>query len=870
MTHGNLTLQKGYWILQTTPHVRIKVKRLFLGVKDQGSVLTIKATPDTTEDMQWILSRYPHDTDFIVRDYMRLTVAASKERREKAERILHGSHVPLNLPLALPLREYQEQAVNLARLKPGLLIGDDLGLGKEQPVSEPTPTPGGWKRFGELQPGDLVFAANGQPTPVEAVFPQGVKAVYKVEFSDGSFARCGIEHLWQIETRSGRQAKAVSLAEILSRGLHEPNGKPRFWIPRQGAADFRRAILMADPYFAGVVIGDGCVTDGQHGVQVTISTRDNDIIEGLPEPMSRREAHGCSQLYYGADWLRLMWAVGIKGTSHEKRVPPAYLTADIEQRTALLHGLMDTDGSCIKNRTVFHSCNPGLAQDVKALVDSLGGLASIRKYDRSKEGKSDDYQVRIQTPFCPFLTEAKKSQWFPIPRGKTARRSIISITPDGEEESRCIRVAGGLYLTRDFVVTHNTAAAIGIVADGNNPAIVVCLTHLQRQWQKEFAKFAPHLKCHIIRQNSEYSLPPHNVTICSYSKIAAWADRMEWKAVVWDEIQELRRPGTKKAAAAGILAHGCATRIGLSATPMYNYAGEIFNVMEALTPGELGTEYEFLKEWGIPHDHKGRVKDPVALGAWLRGQNIYIRRTRSEVGRELAPIEKVTHVIDYDASVIERLRGQCNELAERVLKGSFTERGMAARNLDIKLRQVTGIAKGPAVADFVRQLVENGEPVLLAGWHRDVYTVWEREFKAAGITYGLYTGSESESRKAANAAKFIAGELQVLIICLRSGAGLNGLQNRSNIVVFGELDWSPAVGSQLIGRLRRDGQTKPVTAFYLVSEGGADPIMAQVLAAKWTNHTAITDPHLVTGQPQEEPPESRVADLAKHWLRRAS
>ena len=68
---------------------------------------------------------------------------------------------------------------------------------------------------------------------------------------------------------------------------------------------------------------------------------------------------------------------------------------------------------------------------------------------------------------------------------------------------------------------------------------------------------------------------------------------------------------------------------------------------------------------------------------------------------------------------------------------------------------------------------------------------------------------------------------------LRSGAGVDGLQKHARVGVFGELDWSPQVHEQCIGRLRRDGMgDDPALAYFLVSTEGSDPAIAEVLNVK--------------------------------------
>jgi SNF2 family DNA or RNA helicase len=118
------------------------------------------------------------------------------------------------------------------------------------------------------------------------------------------------------------------------------------------------------------------------------------------------------------------------------------------------------------------------------------------------------------------------------------------------------------------------------------------------------------------------------------------------------------------------------------------------------------------------------------------------------------------------------------------------------------MRQATGLAKAPHVADFVRLLVESGERVILFGWHHAVYRIWEERLSDLGVAW--YTGTESATKKDAEFSRFLRKEVPILVMSLRAGAGLDGLQHGCRTLVFGELDWSPAVLAQCEGRLHRD------------------------------------------------------------------
>jgi superfamily II DNA or RNA helicase len=307
--------------------------------------------------------------------------------------------------------------------------------------------------------------------------------------------------------------------------------------------------------------------------------------------------------------------------------------------------------------------------------------------------------------------------------------------------------------------------------------------------------------------------------------------------------------------------------MGLSATPIYNFGGEIFNIMEVLSPGKLGARHEFIREWCSYYGNdKYLLREPDAFGKYLRENFLMIRRTRPEVGMELPPVERVVQTIPYEASVIDAIADVATELAHLILKGSFLESGQAARELDLKLRQATGIAKAPFVAEFVKMLVQDGQPVVLFGWHRAVYDVWLE--KLSEFNPVLFTGSETPNQKQASKEAFQRGDTKVMIMSLRSGQGVDGLQAGCNTAVFGELDWSPGIHEQCIGRLNRDGASGNVSAFFLVSDAGSDPLMAEILGLKTAQLVAMVDPDKKDNLSTLQTDADRIKRMARDWLAR--
>ncbi len=453
-------------------------------------------------------------------------------------------------------------------------------------------------------------------------------------------------------------------------------------------------------------------------------------------------------------------------------------------------------------------------------------------------------------------------------------------------------------LVADDVGLGKTAVAIAsILKERRTPALFVTMTQLFKQAVREFAKFtatacierngAYHdvdetaalpspgsdvLIIHSIDGLLPYELPPADVYVMKYSCLRGWEDvfaRDVFRYVVFDECQELRRKGTGKYNAARVAAKHADFCVGLTATPIYNYGDEVFNVLNLLKPRCLGTLKDFVAAWGeMTRFHKLIIHEPAALGSVLREQLLMIRRTKHEVGLELPEVQHVIEYVDHDVQRFNASLGEILELAKHTLFGFTSEDRMNSMGrFDTALRHATGVAKAHYVAARTRIVLESGQPVILVGWHRDTYEIWKTVL--AEYAPVLITGSESPQQKDANKLAFIRGDTNLLILSLRSGEGMDGLQENCSIVVFGELDWSPQIHHQIIGRLHRFGQQESVLALFLLSREGSDPAVAEVLDLKSEQAFHIMNPEeRFAPELDTRGGEKRLQEIAAEFLRR--
>lgn len=392
----------------------------------------------------------------------------------------------------------QGVALDIFPRTPRIALQSATGVGKEQPCSVELDTPDGRRKWGDLRVGDLLFAEDGSPTKIVAIYPQGIQAIYRITFDDGSSTLAGMEHLWKVRGCIERRylgmerpewppARAkwdrarknltddgyavLSTKELIERGVvaHSYNGRNQFEIPLHGAVQWPESDLPIDPYLMGVWLGDG--NKGQSRYDKPYQEVEDEIRSRGYQ--TKRHPDGIAVSIQGAKQAFLSVGEVFDCGSHERYIPDVYKRSSVEQRRDLLRGLMDTDG-CIgtNGHCEFSTTSKRLADDVVWLVRSLGGKASIadavkkgwyRDADGDRVECRDCYRVSVAIDFNPFLIEHKAERWQNPRRSPTSerylKRWIVSIEPAGEEEAMCVEVdhPSHCYLTNDFIVTHNTA-----------------------------------------------------------------------------------------------------------------------------------------------------------------------------------------------------------------------------------------------------------------------------------------------------------------------------------------------------------------------------------------------------------------------------
>jgi replicative DNA helicase len=367
-----------------------------------------------------------------------------------------------------------------------IIIAGRPSMGKAQPLDAKIKTTTGWKRMGDLSLGDELASVDGRRSLVSGIFPQGVQPVFRVTFSDGRSTMCTGEHLWRVHYRGWPEPRVLETQRVAAL-LRRKRYQHRLWIDAPSGDFGRSEALPIDPYVLGALLGDGTLS----GTSVRFSTAENEMLGRILEratPAFALRAAG------GYDWrivqtagahragvagvtpnglMEALRSLGLWGKRAESKfVPDAYVNASRADRVELLRGLMDTDGWVERwGSTRFCSTSERLAHQVADLVRSLGGWCSVRSRRTTyrsgaakKMGRTAFVcNIHHPDPRGLFHLSVKRARAHVEPRRRW-RPVFTSIEPAGSAETQCIAVThpSRLYVTDDYVVTHNTAFALNI------------------------------------------------------------------------------------------------------------------------------------------------------------------------------------------------------------------------------------------------------------------------------------------------------------------------------------------------------------------------------------------------------------------------
>jgi len=814
-------------------------------------------------------------------------------RLEKSRAI--DSNIVIPAPPGLSYLPYQKAGIAYMLQHKDTLNGDEPGLGKDQPLDAKILTPGGWRRMGDIKVGDLTIGSDGQSYPVTGVYPQGLRPVYRVTFQDGATTECGAEHLWEVNTPCrqwrGYAPRIMTTLQILEKGLTEKGGKRRHIIRIAKPYNFKSRQHLIHPYVMGYLLGNGGLS--QTSVRVTIPDAEtlDRIASMLPKGFHLSKQTPIDYVITGIGgnkgkpniFLNEMRRFGLMGhLTYEKFIPAEYLWDKVANRAALLQGLIDSDGHVrpTDNNIEYSSSSPQLARDVQQLIWSLGGTAKIRP---KKTPRRMSYRMSVCLPknVPPCQLSRKKNSYHPRPKYQP-HRVIDKIEAVGYKETQCIAVASPdhLYITNDFILTHNTIQALGFMnVVRPKTTLVVAPATLAYNWMAEAEKWLTDGYHIFVPGTGNDAIPTVDpdqrlMVITNYEKVVgitrkkveyetAFSEsiKREWDVVIYDEAHAVKNPSSKRSQAV-LGKHGLYYRarrnLFLTGTPIENYPKEIWPIAATICPVKFGDWIAFAQRYcGLHEEDREGIITQVSTGGTHLSElqqrlrtSFMVRRLKHDVLKELPPKRRQLVILgdeevdwsrhpefrrwkelyekDYEAAMARVEAARTAEEYRRAVKALDAFLGVPFTEMS-DFRHKTALAKLPLCLKYIDDLLATGlENIVIFAHHKDVLAKIHEHYKDQSCV--LY-GDTPMERRGEIIRDFQAGRYRIFIGGLKA-AGTGITLTRASTVVYIEIDWNPATLTQSEDRLCRIGQKKMVHVIHLVLNNTLDVNMSQKVIRK--------------------------------------
>jgi SNF2 family DNA or RNA helicase len=468
------------------------------------------------------------------------------------------------------------------------------------------------------------------------------------------------------------------------------------------------------------------------------------------------------------------------------------------------------------------------------------------------------WQRKVSAKSIKKPRSTKTEKLSKVTPGKQFQGKLLNFQKEGLDF--LLKSSGNALLADDMGLGKTVQTLAYIASEKQSlPALVIAPLVTLNNWKREIERFLSKKSRNgrividqvpsttMIRIGKAENIGTFDFYIINYEllrKRLLDLSKLNIRTLVCDEVQHLRSKTTQKYAAVKRLAamKSINYRVGLSGTPIYNHGSEIWPIVDILKPGLLGNFKEFCEYFCYLND-KGNAIVLESKRESLRCElekHVMLRRKKSDVLKDLKEKVRYREIIDADGNYykneLNKIWGKLEE-EQKNAKTEFDRSASYNRAIQSE-RQVAGIAKLPHVINFVKNIMEIEESVVVFCHHKYIHKLLHEslaEFSPAAII-----GGQSDKIRQKSIDDFQNGDTKLLIAGLRAGnLGIN--LTRAKYIIFAELDWSPAIHRQAEDRLHRIGQKNTVFAYYLIGNGTLDNHVADILVDKSYEIDSIMD-----------------------------
>ncbi|MCF8341769.1 MAG: DEAD/DEAH box helicase family protein [Chitinophagaceae bacterium] len=799
--------------------------------------------------------------------------------------------------------EHQKTAIIKLLENDKFILADDMGLGKFLKNDTLIYTDLGVKKMGEIVVGDKVIGSNGKPCNVIGVFPQGKKETYKITFNDGYSIIAGDEHLWSVSSanysknrKNNRIKKSLILStkqmyeggkiKIKGNGYNNqmeyevetfyktPNGNNKWQIPIVKPIEFYNNVeLPINPYLLGLGLGDGSFKG--KNIKFSLHKDDYDELFDNFNLKENKPADNKRNGYINVD--NSLFDLCLEHTrSHTKFIPDIYKYSSIENRLAILQGLMDTDGHCVisKNKvfqgTEYSTVSERLCDDVAEIVHTLGGICrkSSKRGAYTKNGVrveckiSYKLNIKLSNDMNPFRLK-RKADAYNQPKKYSVGRYIKNIEKVGEDECTCISVDADdkLYVAEHCIVTHNTSSAIVASIEAKpSKTLVICPASLKQNWKREIENYTD--KSIYICDGKKYD-DNADFIIINYDIIKNFhslklkeetvIQKSKFDLVIIDESHYIKNPQASRTKLINDICKDINKIWLLTGTPLTSRPIDYFNLLSLVGSNVSKNWMAYVLRYCAGYQFTvGMNKVWNVNGASNldelreRTSPLLLRRLKENVldlpEKIITPVYLTLKSKEYEEVMGEYFDWVKNNPKEsKSLSVQFTKL--------MKVRQIIADEKIKNTIELIENTLEQGRKVIaFSNFTNSLNKIYEH-FKKVAVKLD---GSSSMTQRQDSVDKFQNDENVKVFVGNIKAAGVGVTLTSGDVVIFNDLSFVPADHSQAEDRAYRIGQKNSVSVLYPIFENTIEGIIYDMLDRKKKIISTVLGDNLIEGDVSED------------------
>ena len=780
-----------------------------------------------------------------------------------------------------PLLEHQKEAVKTLCENKKYILADDLGLGKAMINNTLIYTPTGTKKMGEIVIGDKVIGSDGKPYNVIGVFPQGKKETYKITFNDGYSIFTDDEHLWSVSSsnhgknsNNGRLKKSLILStkqmyenqiiEDKGRGYNHfrtysinthykgSNGANKWQIPIVKPVEFQNNHqLPIEPYLLGLMLGDGHINNSSCRFQIHKDDFDelfNNI--SINENKSEDNKRNCS-IFIG-DALKNLSLANTR--SHNKFIPDIYKYSSVEDRLAILQGLMDTDGHCMLSEngkfcgTEFSTVSEKLCDDLCEIVHTLGGIVR-KKWRRSfykKDGRRVEcrtsYRVNVKLPkgMNPFRLK-RKSERYNEPQKYQTGRYISKIEKQGEDYCTCISVDAPdkLYVAEHCIVTHNTTSAVvASVESQSKKILVICPASLKINWKREIENYSDKT-ISIVEgkkwEDADYVIINYDILKNFHSlekDVESIIRNSGFDLIIVDEAHAICNTQAQRTKLVNDIARITDKVWLLTGTPVTSRPINYFNLLNLVDCNVAQNWMAYVKRYCNGYQFRAGNRKIWNVSGASNLEELY-ERTKPFVLRRLK-----NDVLDLPEKIITPVYMRLRSKEYEDVMGEYYEwydKGGESNSLTMqfskiaKVRQIIANEKVAQTIELCENILDQDKKVIIFCNFTDSLNTIYNHFKKVAVKLD---GSTPKGERQDAVDKFQTDDKIKVFVGNIKAAGVGLTLTAAETVIMNDLSFLPSDHSQAEDRAYRYGQKNTVVVYYPLFENTIEGIIYDILDKK--------------------------------------